>query len=659
MEQKKRRLNDSTMDEQLQGKRTRRKAGSLKDLVEMPLDVVGEIFSRLDPGDLLNLARIEKSLRAFLMSRSSISIWKRSRSNIPRLPDCPSDLSEPQYANLVFTKNCDFCLRNLSSIHISWEARVKTCTRCMHENFEAGIFDHDRGYPLSLAPFLPFMTPSKPDSDDLYYSNLDRLWRKGYEDAKDKEEWLEIKLGERRDIEVHAGACAVWQKETEIARKAYKLSLVEKNKTIIVERVKKLGWEEEFAKMSEDDVMPQDIPKVTKACQKELTDRVLLNLDKLLIEHMEDFRRERLHRDRRAMLMERLPILKDVYQTYILSLPANALHPTAGELFRSPVVQELINTSSFTKAHMETIIPILPHLTLRWQKELEDKLCQLISTACGAEYPFDPEKVLHLATTSFSCGRCSSGKSLTHPRVLVHSCATSWSRDGCPMEVDEKACNSVLEQVYWNSRGDITFKLDDLKQMQDVIQMCGLDAKTTTRLEMDEANPILECIPCNDIHRGRATLKWSAVITHKHEAHKNREMKLKVLEGQEADLARARMTEEQERRYAGKNYKAMICIHCKMKGNTTGLTLHAMKNHGIATPGREDIVPLVDSNQIPSLFYLWPPRIEESNAEKTRVDSDKSDENLFPRYKRQYTGTLRRSRRPDVSDSEGYDNIFL
>ncbi|KZT09619.1 uncharacterized protein LAESUDRAFT_646055 [Laetiporus sulphureus 93-53] len=78
----------------------------LDKLPEMPLDILLEIFSHLRPLDLLHLARTTKALRTMLMSRSSISLWKGARELVGRLPDCPSDLSEPQYANLLFDQHC-------------------------------------------------------------------------------------------------------------------------------------------------------------------------------------------------------------------------------------------------------------------------------------------------------------------------------------------------------------------------------------------------------------------------------------------------------------------------------------------------------------------------------------------------------------------------
>ncbi|KAF9473290.1 hypothetical protein BDN70DRAFT_817465 [Pholiota conissans] len=86
--------------------RTRGQRGLLKDFVEMPMDILYEILCELDPIDLLNLARTTKALRAVLMSRLSMFIWKSARSHIAGLPECPDDLNEPQYAALMFDTRC-------------------------------------------------------------------------------------------------------------------------------------------------------------------------------------------------------------------------------------------------------------------------------------------------------------------------------------------------------------------------------------------------------------------------------------------------------------------------------------------------------------------------------------------------------------------------
>lgn len=57
--------------------------------------------------DLLNLARTCKSLRGLLMDKSSVFVWKTARRQVQDLPDCPADLTEPEYAHLVFCARCN------------------------------------------------------------------------------------------------------------------------------------------------------------------------------------------------------------------------------------------------------------------------------------------------------------------------------------------------------------------------------------------------------------------------------------------------------------------------------------------------------------------------------------------------------------------------
>jgi len=33
-------------------------------------------------------------------------VWRDVRANVDGLPDCPDELTEPQYADLVFGKSC-------------------------------------------------------------------------------------------------------------------------------------------------------------------------------------------------------------------------------------------------------------------------------------------------------------------------------------------------------------------------------------------------------------------------------------------------------------------------------------------------------------------------------------------------------------------------
>ncbi|KDQ07099.1 hypothetical protein BOTBODRAFT_226333 [Botryobasidium botryosum FD-172 SS1] len=86
-----------------------RKAGQLVGLIEMPVDIFIEVGTHLLPPDLLSLARASRNIRKLLMSRPSAVAWRRALENMPCLPGCPDDLSEPQYASLLYDRNCHGC----------------------------------------------------------------------------------------------------------------------------------------------------------------------------------------------------------------------------------------------------------------------------------------------------------------------------------------------------------------------------------------------------------------------------------------------------------------------------------------------------------------------------------------------------------------------
>ncbi|EUC67462.1 F-box protein [Rhizoctonia solani AG-3 Rhs1AP] len=74
-----------------------------------PVDVFKEIASFLGPKDILSLARVNKLLRNLLMQRSAKHIWRAAESTMDGLPPCPRHLTNPQYAALVFSKECSSC----------------------------------------------------------------------------------------------------------------------------------------------------------------------------------------------------------------------------------------------------------------------------------------------------------------------------------------------------------------------------------------------------------------------------------------------------------------------------------------------------------------------------------------------------------------------
>ncbi|KAJ7109224.1 hypothetical protein C8R44DRAFT_986255 [Mycena epipterygia] len=113
---------------------TKRKGrGSLKNTPELPMDILYEIFSHMEPGGLLNFARTTKKIRSILMSSDSSFIWRAARKNVTGTPapDPPDDMSEPAWANLLYTpqKQCFECVRtNIEYIDFAFRRRL--CLPC-------------------------------------------------------------------------------------------------------------------------------------------------------------------------------------------------------------------------------------------------------------------------------------------------------------------------------------------------------------------------------------------------------------------------------------------------------------------------------------------------------------------------------------------------
>lgn len=49
---------------------------------------------------------MSKEFHAVFMSCEARSVWSKALQGIPDLPSCPLDMSEPQYASLIFERRC-------------------------------------------------------------------------------------------------------------------------------------------------------------------------------------------------------------------------------------------------------------------------------------------------------------------------------------------------------------------------------------------------------------------------------------------------------------------------------------------------------------------------------------------------------------------------
>jgi len=75
------------------------------------------------------------------MDKASAFVWKTARRQVEGLPDCPADMTEPEYANLLFYARCH--VRTDSSTHLDCSEITNRAVGNMQKrfsgNFVAGI----------------------------------------------------------------------------------------------------------------------------------------------------------------------------------------------------------------------------------------------------------------------------------------------------------------------------------------------------------------------------------------------------------------------------------------------------------------------------------------------------------------------------------------
>ncbi|KAJ8496024.1 hypothetical protein ONZ51_g1311 [Trametes cubensis] len=104
---------------------------NLANILDLPLDVVLEVFSHLEPRDLCSLVRTNKAVRDFLLNRHlSNAIWRGARERLESLPARPHFLTEPAYAHFLFSNHCHSCGKGpVYKILFPWFKRY--CNKCM------------------------------------------------------------------------------------------------------------------------------------------------------------------------------------------------------------------------------------------------------------------------------------------------------------------------------------------------------------------------------------------------------------------------------------------------------------------------------------------------------------------------------------------------
>ncbi|KAE9390256.1 hypothetical protein BT96DRAFT_926005 [Gymnopus androsaceus JB14] len=484
-----------------QFRKVRGKLGMLERLAkDVPLDVIFEIFSYLDPSDLLRLARTSNDLRGILMSKTSESIWRTARSNVCN--------HKGRCDTVYWSFRMRFCRSCATTFPDSWDETYRSSVPADFFRCEIMPREHTKG-------------SARKDNRVVGNFEIAELLKQEYEalqTPEDRTAWLTRKSQERDAIDEHGRLCEEWH-QARLEKRGDELShMREQRKNAILDRLEEIGWREEAEKIIAtssygwDDFTSHKLVKQTK----KLTDYGWNSIKAELVQMLSTHKTSRLVAERRRILIQRYASLKKECDNIRSASDLRDPFPAVGDILTHKVFEDLIwdtpEDEELTNAFFQSkLSEHLPGIIDEWRpakvQELLEVMRRSVPTATVAE--------LQLATSVFSCTRCLDIK-MYYPQMFYHHCFTGMSYTG------NTSSNERSSYVYpngpWMSL-HIRFCDRSSRIAKTIVEACSLDPATSTIQDMYSANPLIECSGCYNApnvsyDHGRAFMRWPYAIYH-------------------------------------------------------------------------------------------------------------------------------------------------
>ncbi|KAJ3886700.1 hypothetical protein GG344DRAFT_81454 [Lentinula edodes] len=638
----------------------RGKLGLLEKLArDVPLDIMFEIFCYLEPNDLINLARTTRDLRGILMSKSSELIWRTARSNLDGLPPLPKDLSEPQYADLLFCTHCYINTRSfaqrrepvnlhsgLSERDVAEHAQFKrecsefhvqiAITDSVESRFpqlyslkrtqprdyrDANILPREVISPVTSKHCVHFGTKKYPPITlpgigrksttvrHIGHLALAQRLRAEY-DALSKEEdidiWIALKMEEQEAVREHGRLCQEWYVTMLENRQE---ELLEERKQMIFKKLEEIGLREEVEIMINSPQSHLFLRHDSVNQSKQLTEQAWRKIEPDLVKVLSDHRQRRIVEETKVSARQRYVLLEKVYNSFTSGADLREPFPLVGDILNHQFFEDLIwdtpHETILTKEFFSSqLAQFLPTFIQHWRPA---KILELISIM-EKNIPGFKTSDLYLATTVFDCERCR--RKLHFPEMFYHECCLEphLSRNS-RIRVYIQFFDHDDPKGPWNS-SQLLFDKPASETMKAIVEVCNLDPKTTTTQDLYAANPLAECSTCDQSNHwrnsGRLFMRFKELLVHKFTDHypiKPHEYTVNSL-GEEIEAIVKREPF---------NLSYLRCMHCHVQvGNKArNICKHLEESHGIMFDKSSES-RYYPPNQTLQLFqdhWYWNPRV--------------------------------------------------
>ncbi|KAF9448010.1 hypothetical protein P691DRAFT_73214 [Macrolepiota fuliginosa MF-IS2] len=491
--------------------------GHLKQMTEMPLDTLHEIFRDLEPIDLLHLSWASKSLRAIVMEKSARYIWEDAFERLYALnkppPRCPEDLNLAQYTRFIFKKQCMAC-GIANGRWTSWSMRIRACWKCLtcddcFMRYDSRVAKYDSCLLLIHAK-------------DTYFCLRADYLEVSKERSSDMSAFYAQKMQLNEAKTLGTKAYEEWTKQCSDGRKEVLAQMRVERQTAILNKLAEIGWKESEIKDITQDNVTGNLASSMRA--KKLTDSEWKGLQPTIVKHLEELKERHLAPKREAKLCERWQAFRLQFELWEKDQILESFwRPCAVDLailepFRSIIFTPSLEDGDFPLDKVDCVAQ-------EWMRKRDDSvlsvLPQDIQTRFRNEHDTSKTSLQPLAFLQFNYD-CFGPNTIAYVCEKRHSV---WGGASHPKEYYE--ISNMLSRLkcsvrpwFWTSH-HLKFSIKGSEVSKDVIRLFGLDEGTATLSQLNQCKKKFICLHCRSTGQvvGQG---WLEMVQHEMHRHRDK-----------------------------------------------------------------------------------------------------------------------------------------
>ncbi|KAG1904264.1 uncharacterized protein F5891DRAFT_1013676 [Suillus fuscotomentosus] len=625
-------------------KRSGRGKKSLSLIVTVPIDILLEICSFLEPVDLLHLFHAHKAFHKVLSSNHAVSVWKAARVNRGGVPDCMPGMSEAEWADLLFGgSDCYECGKK-RVWDIDFGIRRRVCQPCLNENLvckSAFPFAFPE-YDLIILDLIPFSSIGAEDHDHDYIVDLGckLFWSDDIDKmAEELEVYLkpgaeqaleDFKQSRKKYVDSDSNHIAVC--DASVANDCTQQSLCvdelrSQNTKLFQARLVYLGHDAEDVERMFDNHHYGVLDKeFTDARWKRLIPKVECKLAQL----QEEWRLER----QRKVSSIRESELLTMYQKYVWPLP-QGITPSSEDFLELCDVAEFIKSPPTADTGSDAFAEKIPDFCADYMHKKKLELTRLLALSTdavqdtttpqsqGIDAPDD--MLLQLATSVFQCTYPQSFPLITWDKVQHHGRSSHSQRPRSSYAMmSTSPCTFSVSQ-----RG--------VAAARSLLSLVGLDAQTTTATTMDDLQCRFFCSNCSPKPENggsyRMAMNWRQGVFHyvEDQSPSHEEPRWELLSTAQLHVIQSSPAPE----YPTAARQVWRCNKYNVyhrDSTTKAKVIKHMRSHGITTP-TEGIDFSYDQGVIekppPATKFFITPQIKKPSKPSTTQKSKPSTKSVY------------------------------